>query len=85
MTDYIENSLAFPLSLLRLGKERFQFEKKGDSTLFTSNLILGYKVPITAQVGDWLIRKLFHLDAIGKHIEEEGSYFSEMVVGQKQC
>lgn len=82
--NYIEYGLAFPFSILHLGKQRFQFEQKGGSTVFTSELILGYKVPIAAQVGDWLIGKFFHLEAISKHIEEEGSYFSEMVVGQKQ-
>ena len=82
--NYIEYGVAFPLSLLHLGKQRFQFEQKGDATVFISDLIVGYKVPLAAQVGDWLIRKLFDLEAIRKHIEEEGNYFCEMVTGNKQ-
>lgn len=70
---YLEYGAAGVLRLLRLASGSFELKPHGNAhTKLIAKVHIGYKVPIV----DWLARRFVDMDALAKHMQEEGYYLN---------
>lgn len=70
---YLEYGAAGVLRPLRLASGSFELEPYGDAhTKLIARVHIGYKVPVI----DWLARRFVDIDALAKHMKEEGHYLN---------
>lgn len=78
--NYLEYTLVFPLSLLRLGKGYFRMDYvKPGVTNLTAYVEYGYSMPIISETVDWFISLFIDKFAAEKHIHEEGENIKRLL------
>lgn len=73
--EYGSSGLPLPSNIVAIA---FRLKPLGkDKTELTATVRIGYNLSVVGDVIDWIARRLYDMNAVKRHMQEEGSYLNK--------